>query len=655
MKSIRYIGQSLAIMLVLCLLSGLSSCSDDSYDLSTGTLINSVIKDVSTQDSKYKWNVVTQAKVGTKIRIEGGNLLKVHAVAFNGLDVPETNFVKHGDTYIEVVIPQTTPLANEVSNPDLRNTISLKGEDNTFVYSFSILSWKFSLTGVRTFANSNDNVGQLISTAEIGTTVQLEGTDLNSVETVYFNGFAVTVPSDAHLASTAIRITIPENTPLTDEIVDRANDENKIRVVNGAGESYTYQFKIIGPQISLDPTVKDGEGNVVTLIKLDSDIVLTGSKLNLVNELWLNGTKIDKFTATDNSIKVHVPADLPVGEDNVADISQMNTIKLISTYSQAVITAKIYGNAASPFISSVSHTLATAGHYIYIWGRNFEDISAIIFPGDVSATDFTVIDVNTIKVKVPEGGDKTAGYITVVGAGVEGYSYNDINCSDCKFLKSFSWGDSYGGSGGTTVNGTSTGMSGNQSAAYPSTNDEEGPIAPSCYRLVPSSAKIELASTLEADITKIYIKHAFYTSVANASNGLITTDTPCTDLAIEFDIYMTTDWTTGAFRWETGYNGNSEGEGRYTYLPWADADWKFYGGWRTIVIPLSTMSVYNGNTVGTINKMTKMGTGDSNTLYFKMGNFMGSDGAYHRGTTMSNWQLGFGDFRLVPYTKPSKK
>ena len=648
--------QHISLLLSLVFIMGLYSCTNIEFDLSTGTLVNSVISTVSTMDSKSKWNVVTKAQVGTKIRIEGNNLLKVHAIAFNGLQVSEDYFTKHGDTYVEVVIPQNTPLGIEVADENLRNTISLIGEDNTFVYSFNILSWKFSVTGVRVFSGADDTFGTLITQAETGTTIQIEGTDLNSVDVVYFNGYATKVPASGHIASTALQITIPEETPLLDEITDRANDENKIRVVNGADESFIYSFKIIGPQITLDPTVKDTAGNVVKLIQLDSDIVLSGTKLNLVNEVYINGTKVEKFTSTATSVKFHVPADLPIGEDNVPDLAQMNIIKLVSTYSQATISAKIYGNAASPYISSVSHTLATAGHYIYIWGRNFEDISAVIFPGNVYATDFTVIDVNTIKVMVPENGDKTPGYITVVGAGVEGYSYNDINCSDCKFLKSFSWGDSYGGSVATTINGTSTTMSGNQTATYPSSNPDLGPVAPSCYRLVPASAKIELLSSLDnIDVTKLNIKHAFYTSVASNSNGLITTNTPCTDLAIEFDIYMTTDWTTGAIRWETGYNNNNDGEGRYTYLPWADGDWKFYGGWRTVVIPLSSMSVYKGKTIGTINSVSKMGTGDNNVLSFRMGNFLWTDGAYHRGATMTGWQLGFGDFRLVPYTKPAKK
>ena len=34
---------------------------------------------------------------------------------------------------------------------------------------------------------------------------------------------------------------------------------------------------------------------------------------------------------------------------------------------------------------------------------------------------------------------------------------------------------------------------------------------------------------------------------------------------------------------------------------------------------------------------------------------MGTDGKYSKGTDMIGYQLGFGNFRLVPYTKPEKQ
>ena len=70
--------------------------------------------------------------------------------------------------------------------------------------------------------------------------------------------------------------------------------------------------------------------------------------------------------------------------------------------------------------------MAKAGEFIYIYGMNFESIQKIIFPGDVEATDFETVDNKNIKVVVPTGGDQTPGYITVVSASGEGYSYKDI-------------------------------------------------------------------------------------------------------------------------------------------------------------------------------------------------------------------------------------
>lgn len=105
----------------------------------------------------------------------------------------------------------------------------------------------------------------------------------------------------------------------------------------------------------------------------------------------------------------------------------MNIIKVVSDYSSATISIKFAGNGAKPIVSGVSHTMAKAGEFIYIYGQNFEDIQHIIFPGDIEAKSFDIVDSKNIKVLVPSAGDVQSGYITVETAGGKAYSYNDIN------------------------------------------------------------------------------------------------------------------------------------------------------------------------------------------------------------------------------------
>ena len=113
MKLYKYLNKSITIMLLTAVMVGFLSCDDDDQDLGSGSLTNAVIQSVNVQ-SGNDWKEVTQVKVGTKIRMEGNNLSTVSAAYFNGLEVAAKDFLKQGNTYIEVVIPQNTPLGYQV-------------------------------------------------------------------------------------------------------------------------------------------------------------------------------------------------------------------------------------------------------------------------------------------------------------------------------------------------------------------------------------------------------------------------------------------------------------------------------------------------------------------------------------------------------------
>ena len=663
MKLYKYLNKSITIMLLTAVMVGFLSCDDDDQDLGSGSLTNAVIQSVNVQ-SGNDWKEATQVKVGTKIRMEGNNLSTVSAAYFNGLEVAAKDFLKQGNTYIEVVIPQNTPLGYQVVEESLKNTVKVKSDRNEFIFSLSIISWKLAVNGVRVFADVNDLVGTLTTTASIGEEIQLEGAGLNYVSKVYFNGYAVNMTSENHLASTALRIVIPEEMPLGEQI-QNVNDENVIKLETELGETYNYSFTISGPTITVDETVVGTDGQPVTLIILGSDVVLNGTNLNLVKEVYCNGTLVTSFVATETALTISVPSDLPVGEGNVTNVEDMNTIKLVSDYSEKLIEIKFAGNAGAPFITSVSHTMAKAGEFIYIYGMNFESIQKIIFPGDVEATDFETVDNKNIKVVVPTGGDQTPGYITVVSASGEGYSYKDINCKGCLFINRFAnGGDAYAGSNQARFDGINLAMSSNNTASanpFPILNPDKAPTAPDLYRIIPTGNPIDVTvdkiSSNGDDLLKFRFDYGKVWSVVVAnSGGLITDATLCSDLAIEFDFYMTCNWTLGAWRWETGKN-SSDGDGRITLISWNQngkiVPFEFYGGWRTMVIPLSQLSCFSGLTVN--DAKTSFPASLNTYLSLKAGSYMGTDGKYSKGTDMIGYQLGFGNFRLVPYTKPEKQ
>lgn len=661
MKLYKYLNKSLIITLLMTMTAGFLSCDDDEQDLRSGSLTNTVIQSVNVQNGS-NWKEATQVKVGTKIRIEGNNLSTVSSACFNGLEVVAKDFLTQGNTYIEVVIPQNTPLGFQVEEEVLKNTVMVRSDINEFVFPLNIISWKLAVIGVRVFADVNDPIGALTTTAAIGEEIQLEGAGLNYVNKVYFNGRGVNITSENHLASTALRVVIPEDTPLGEHIGD-VNDENVIKLETELGETYNYSFTISGPTITVNETVSGTDGQPVTLIALGSDIVLSGTNLNLVKEVYCNGTLVTDFVATETTLTISVPADLPVGEENVPNVEDMNTIRLVSDYSVKVIGIKFAGNAAAPFITGVSHTMAKAGEFIYIYGMNFESIRKILFPGGVEATNFETIDDKHIKAVVPNGGDQTAGYITVVSASGEGYSYQDINCKSCLFLD-FERVNAYAGSNQAKFDGINLTMSGTKSASstpFPVDNPDNAPAAPNKYRVIPDGdtrdITVDKISLNGDDLLKFRFDYGKVWSVVVAnSGGMVTDATLCSDLAIEFEFYMPCSWTLGAWRWETGKNF-TDGDGRITLTSWNQngqiVPFEFYGGWRTMVIPLSQLACFKGLTVD--DAKNAFPSSLQTFISLKAGNFKGSNGISSKGSDMIGYQLGFGNFRLVPYTKPEKQ
>ncbi|WP_300724633.1 glycan-binding surface protein [uncultured Bacteroides sp.] len=662
MKTIQYIiSKGILFCSIIAMICGLSACSDDDNNLVDNSYTKAVIAGIYAK-SENEWKQVTQVKVGTAIRIEGNNLSSASAVYFNGKEVPAVEFEKSGNTYIEVTVPQTTPLNG--LDETLRNTVKVKTDVNEFVYKdLTIIGGNLSINGVRVFDGPTDEIGRLVGEAEIGTLIQIEGAGMDLINKVLFNGYGVDIQSGNRLASTALQVTIPEDTPLGADVADQKN-VNTIDVVTSTGETLksAYSFVIKGPSVKVEQ-ITDENGNEVTLVKRGSVLYISGTNLALVKEIWCNGTKVD-FTFDGARLVINVPADLTVGEGNV-DADEMNKIKLVTDYETAVIEIKFEGNAAPPVINSVSHTMARAGEFIYIWGENLDEVKEVIFPGNVEAVGFEIVDSKTIKVTVPEGGDMTPGCITLVNAGgKEGYSYNDINCRSCLFLD-FASNNAYAGSSSAKFAGITNTMSGTLSAASnPFPIESTGaPAAPDKYCVIPTEPRTDITVANISDGDNYLLKfrvnyNKLWSVVVANSDGLVTNSTPCKDLAIEFDYYMTCPYSMGAWRWILkGYSG-TEGKDRLTVAPWNQGGKvvpvEFYGGWRTMVMPLAELSAFENLTVA---EAAETYSDDGNSTWFQLlaGNFQDAKGHWSKGSDMANYQLGFGNFRLVPYVKPESK
>lgn len=338
------IFRNLSSLFTMIFMFSFLSCSEENItSLEDNFLKNTVIQSVCEFDGE-EWKSVSQVKVGTHVRLEGVNLETATSVSFNGKEVASTDFIKLGNTYLEVVIPQTTPL-NRLEE-SVANTIKVKTDINEFVFDkVTIISSKLSINGVRVFLSSEDYVGKLVTSAEIGTQIQVEGAGLNVVNKLFFNGYAVDIADKNRVSSTALKVNIPMETPFGENVTDQSK-LNKIDVETSTGEklSSSYSFTFNGPTAKVDEDgITNEDGSTISVINPGDVIKIKGVNMDLVNEVWCNGTKLENTSFSYDGVEliITIPSDLPVGEDNV-ELEDMNKIIIKTPYGSTTIKISIW-------------------------------------------------------------------------------------------------------------------------------------------------------------------------------------------------------------------------------------------------------------------------------------------------------------------------
>lgn len=642
MKTIQYLKCSWLFTLVVIMSLGLVSCSDDDeYNKRDADSDKVLIESIRIQ-SNDKWMPVTQVRIGTIVRIEGNNLENASAVYFNGYEVDAENFTNIGKTYIETLVPETTPIGHQVTGEAVKNTVRVVTGVNEFTAALNIISKSLNVSGIALYANEESSIpGSVVTEAELGSKIQIQGAGLDFVTAIYFNGKAT---AERFILQSAVGITlhIPNDTPLGANVTN-STDRNTVAVETEFGEKFIYSFTIKGNPPTLTE-VRSADGTeAITVARGGETIRLVGTHLETVSSIYCNGRELTNVDVTSEYILLPLPADLPVGSA-VTDEEVKNKIRIVSEFGEATLDFEFRGNGAVPVINRVSHTLAKAGERIELLGENFIDIEKVVFPGEVKA-DLQTIEVNedytALSVLVPAGGDQSVGAIRVEGINGIGYSYGYMNCHNHIFIEKFnaeSWG--------THVSGTR--LSGNLSDAVGVM--DEWPKNPGVYRAYPAEGTLNY----KADGTDDTDNNGYYSfKVQKAwehllNNNVLQASTSCDELAVQFDCWISCKWTAGAIRF--AFKGDRD----VTFIPWhtkwADEyktyELDFSKGWKTFTFPLSEMASVAGKTVEQAAQSTENGR-----FTFIFGRFDYSS-SWSRGEAMNNFRICFGNFRIVPYTKP---
>lgn len=385
----------------------------------------------------------------------------------------------------------------------------------------------------------------------------------------------------------------------------------------------------------------------LTKIRLGEMVRIEGSGFATTKGVYCNGVLVSGVNSnfiTDTQIIFTVPKSTPIGSE-VKNKEELNTIRIVTKYDDFVYSVPILG--ATPTITGVSHTLPKAGEQIKIYGTNLRGIEKVTFPGGivVEADQFSEnADYTEITLNVPEGGDREPGELCVEGVSGGAYSYNYMNCKDCIFIKKFQQADD------EAYNYSNLLTAAMQTPLPEETYGEPG--NPEYYRGFPKEGPSDIDPVLqdnqEIGNFRVYSGKMWDILLAN-SNGLIKESTSCDKLAIQFDYYATTPWSTGCFRWEMIENNSNYRQTTLSWVESAEIVPVAFKGWKTLTMPLTDMTDVKGKTV----KQVKEAIGDKGGKFmFKVGKFQ-VGGTYYTGTTMRDCQIFVGNFRIVPYSKKS--
>lgn len=342
-----------------------------------------------------------------------------------------------------------------------------------------------------------------------------------------------------------------------------------------------------------DTVNKDREVNFARLGQL---IRIEGSGFKGLKKILINGyeTYFNNALMTDNNVWVTLNSNTPV-EKAEADVR--NTIMLVKDETQLVYPFTI--RAASPSITGCDNTLPKPGELVTVFGNNLQETTKITLPGNIDITSGIINDEDGkfYQFTMPSG-VTASGSITSEGANGVAVTPTYFNNFDCYIIDFEENGKGELGSWAATYSA--------DDLVNDPLNSGRGKVA----ILVPGG--------LDAGSNGKYW--------ATAGNGndnddwtsrmyrYIPSNTPASDVAIQFDIYCPESWDeTGQLEISLQNNLANYGYGSgaatsysseyfntaSVWVPWLNSDYSHTAyqtdGWKTVTIPMTDFANYNTN------------------------------------------------------------
>lgn len=393
-------------------------------------------------------------------------------------------------------------------------------------------------------------------------------------------------------------------------------------------------------------------------------IRLDGSGFSGLQAIYCNGLRVTEYNSTymsDSHLTFRVPSGVPMAFE-IEDESVRNTIRILTSHGEGVYRDFIFKDVNKmPSVTDVSYTLPVPGDMILIMGKFLNNSSAVYFPGNdgnevqvayTEGSEDMVIssDGTQIAVKVPEGVGERSGSLRIEMAeiGENYYTPNYMFYDKAMFAHDHEGTTAlnYGVSGSVT-----TPLNCDYYSADASEVSEVPAGAKAYVFSIPASAPATLPVVTDNNSPFGYFrlntgKQLEY--LIGQSNGEFARETDARKVALQADVYMNQDWSTGVVGWRMDKNG---GKGN-SASAWNAASWtnnkpyEFNGSWKTLTFPIHTSFATLGEAA---DKWSAVGTHSLFTIL----NF----DVLSTGLTMkeiADFRMYVTNLRLVPYETPEQ-
>jgi hypothetical protein len=324
----------------------------------------------------------------------------------------------------------------------------------------------------------------------------------------------------------------------------------------------------------------------VTFARLGQTIRLEGENFAGVTKVFFNGYScyFNPVFVGNKSMIVQINSEVPTVD---ADDNVKNTIRLEKGAQYCIYDFEI--RAAAPAITNISHTMPLAGEWIMIEGSNLQEVTKVVFPGNIEVTADIVSDEDGkfFNVKMPAGVSENGGSIFIECANGGAYSSAYFNCKSGLILDF----DGHGEPAGWTDNAIKSDDF--LSEVIGVGNVSQGNYCPMLPgKFAPVGAGTPRATEVWTTGNEDW-RAQFVPNLIDAGASL-------DQVAIQFDIYVPEDWNNTGFLGiclANNFSAGNQWTGEfYNYVPWLIGSEKTpfkTVGWTTVTVPFNKFYKYS--------------------------------------------------------------